>query len=71
MLQLGLSAGSGIMQFVGARNQAAAMEQVARNNQTMAEYALILVGVAVIVAATAVLLGEAIDATFDSIIASL
>ena len=39
MLQLGLSAGSGIMQFVGARNQASAMEQVARNNQTMAEYA--------------------------------
>ena len=39
MLQLGLSAGSGIMQFVGAQNQASAMEQVARNNQTMAEYA--------------------------------
>ncbi len=39
--------------------------------QTMAEYALILVGVAVIVAATAVLLGNAIDTTFQDIITAL
>lgn len=31
--------GSGIMQFMGAQAQASAAEQVARNNQQMAEYA--------------------------------
>lgn len=38
-LQLGLSAASGITSFIGAQNQASAMEQVARNNQVMAERA--------------------------------
>lgn len=38
-LQLGLSAASGITSFIGSQNQASAMEQVARNNQVMAERA--------------------------------
>ena len=41
------------------------------DGQTMAEYALILVGVAVLVAGTAVLLGGAINNTFTRIIAAL
>jgi len=38
-LQLGMSAVSGLTQFIGAQNQAAAAEQVARNNQIMADRA--------------------------------
>lgn len=38
-LQLGMSAVSGLTQFIGAQNQASAMEQVARNNQIMADRA--------------------------------
>lgn len=39
MLQLGMSAASGLTTFVSSQNQASAMEQVARNNRIMAERA--------------------------------
>lgn len=55
---------SWIIRALGAMQHTAAEEE----GQTMAEYGLILAGIAVVVMGTVLVLGNAIDATFTEII---